>query len=323
MKISNPGYSSILTHNDLDGIASAALCAEIYQISDVFFSGPASVDRMPVTSATIVCDLPYPKECGLWFDHHIANGEELKLRGVNSAELPGKLEEKPSCLHVIYDYFKSQTSIDHWEPFVNAVDKLDGFQYRSVEEWREKTPEKILDACIKSDYNDKNLLRELVKRLQSGNYQSTARDTDIRAKAEAYFKSESSQQDLIRKNGRYLDDCNEIAIINLTDAKKPVTLQKNLAFIHFTEASAVLEVRCLYESGRKTNHLNFSMSLGFVPPAVKKKKDIGEIMRKIGIGSGHPGAASGQVRCGSKAARQEAEIRVLGQIQEFWKEQTV
>ena len=80
-------YNRIVTHSDFDGIVSAAICAYIFNINRFYFTGPRIIQeaRVSVTQNDIVCDLPYPLECGLWFDHHEGNIEDVRFRGIGQS----------------------------------------------------------------------------------------------------------------------------------------------------------------------------------------------------------------------------------------------
>jgi hypothetical protein len=47
-------------------------------------------------------------------------------------------------------------------------------------------------------------------------------------------------------------------------------------------------------------------------------KNIGEIMRTLNIGDGHPGAAAGTVRCRSKLEMLKKKKEILNQIFRLW-----
>jgi len=50
-------------------------------------------------------------------------------------------------------------------------------------------------------------------------------------------------------------------------------------------------------------------------------KNIGEIMRALNIGDGHPGAAAGTIRCRSKQEMLRKKKEILNQIFELWSSQ--
>ena len=65
-------YEKIITHGDFDGVVSAAICSYALRVDKVMFAGPSTITKslISISDRDIVCDLPYPLECGLWFDHN-------------------------------------------------------------------------------------------------------------------------------------------------------------------------------------------------------------------------------------------------------------
>ena len=84
-------------------------------------------------------------------------------------------------------------------------------------------------------------------------------------------------------------------------------------------ALAVLMVGNQFQGGRKTTVLTLSMSLSFLMNAREHHKDIGEIMRELNIGDGHPGAAGGRIDCRGKDEMQKVKKETIEKIIELWK----
>jgi len=83
-----------------------------------------------------------------------------------------------------------------------------------------------------------------------------------------------------------------------------------------------LEVYNLMDHQRvKSNHLGFSMSLSINGNRKDQNKNIGEIMRTLNIGDGHPGAAAGTLRCRSKQEMLKKKKELLEQIFRLWSSQ--
>jgi hypothetical protein len=82
-----------------------------------------------------------------------------------------------------------------------------------------------------------------------------------------------------------------------------------------------LEVYSLLEQGVKSNHLGVSMSLSIKANRQKGRKNVGEIMRILNIGDGHPGAAAGTVRCKSKQEMLRRKKEILNRIFKLWSSQ--
>jgi hypothetical protein len=70
--------------------------------------------------------------------------------------------------------------------------------------------------------------------------------------------------------------------------------------------------------GVKSNHLGLSMSLSINGNKKDQNKNIGEIMRTLNMGDGHPGAAAGTVRCRSKQEMLKKKKELLEQISRIW-----
>ncbi len=316
-------YNAIVTHFDLDGVASAALCSLFYDINKITFAGPSNMDRHSYDEQTLVTDLPhpYPKECGFWFDHHMANIGDLTAMGVDHATLPGVIEEKPSCLRVIYDHFSKEYEIEDFAPFVDELDVIDGFLFKDYDHWMEVTPAKNLDHAIKFDYNDFTFMRKLVHQLRDEDYTEVAKDPEVVRRAETFRRQELEQLPMIEKVASPLDEKGDLILLDLTGLRNPPKMEKNLAYNFFPEGKSVITVRSMYQRGQKTNGLSFSMSLGFVEQEIKDKIDIGKMMRELEIGSGHPGAAAGRFDCKSKTEREKRQKEVLDGVLRMWNEQ--
>lgn len=318
MKVPEPRYTSIISHNDLDGVASAALLSYIFDVDRIVFTGPTQVDRQVVDEQTIICDLPYPRACGLWFDHHVSNRQSLALRGIDADQIPGELTDKPSCLRVIYEHFLPEYDLEDWEPFVREVDVMDGFLYKSVKEYKKATPGRDIECACKHAAQERTFLFDLAMMLRDQDYREVAKSEMVRERAQQFRNNEQSMVNIIRKNATFLGPSKEIIVIDFTGHQKPPSIVKSLSFTVFPKSMAVIEARCQYEHGMKTNDLYLSMSLGLVGKKVKAVKDVGEIMRRMNIGDGHPGAAAGLIRCSGKAAREKALQEALQRVQEIW-----
>ena len=323
-------YNSIITHNDFDGVVSAVICSYIFKISLVKFTGPSTIARSQITITTgdIVCDLPYPLECGLWFDHHAGNLQELQYRNIDPTAIDGKFELKPSCARVIFDYFKENKQLpDYFEPLVAEADIIDAFDYKSIEDWRKETPGKIIDATTKIKYESSraknSYLKQLVYWLRDKPLNEVAQFSEIQEKYQSFREEEKSILKIIEQNASYLpgDKNQEIIVIDLTSFKRRPHIIKNLAYLLFSKSLAVIEIQSLFNYGTKSNDISFSMSLSLNLSSQEHNKDVGEIMRELNIGDGHAGAASGTVYCSSKSEMLKQKDNILKQVFKIWQGQ--
>ena len=138
-----------------------------------------------------------------------------------------------------------------------------------------------------------------------------------------YLNEEKEMLKIIEQNSYFLpqDSQKEIIILDFTNFNRPGYVIKNLAYLLYPEALAVLEVKNLFSRGIKSNDLSFSLSLSLNLNHKEHAKEVGEIMRELNIGDGHKGAAAGKVICASKNEMLKQKQYMLDRIFEIWQEQ--
>jgi oligoribonuclease NrnB/cAMP/cGMP phosphodiesterase (DHH superfamily) len=325
------GYEKIVTHNDFDGVISASLCSWALKIQKVIFAGPLAIARsqITITEKDVVCDLPYPLQCGLWFDHHEGNLQELTLRKIDPKSIPGRFDLRPSCSRVVYEYFSEGEEFPPY--FLEAVEEadiIDSFSYPSIEDWRRETPGRVIDLTLKvlfqSAEDQASYMRNLVQQLRDHSTEEVSRLDFVQKRLKQYRDEEGRMLRIIRDVSCFneADEKKEVVLIDLTSYQRRPHLIKNLAFLAHPEALGVLEVYNLTDhQGVKSNHLGLSMSLSINGNRKDQSKNIGEIMRTLNIGDGHPGAAAGTLHCRSKQEMLKKKKELLNQIFKLWSSQ--
>jgi oligoribonuclease NrnB/cAMP/cGMP phosphodiesterase (DHH superfamily) len=322
------GYEKIVTHNDFDGIVSASLCSWVLKIQKVIFTGPLTITRsqITITEKDVVCDLPYPLQCGLWFDHHEGNLQELTLRKIDAQSIPGRFDLKPSCSRVVYEYFSEREELpSYFSKAVEEADVIDSFSYSSIEDWRKETPGRVIDSTLKVPFpsaeDQTSYMRNLVQQLRDRSIEEVSHLDVVQKWLKKYREEEGRMLRMIRDASYFTeqDEKKEVVVIDLTPYQRRPQLIKNLAFLIYPEALGVLEVYNLMDHQKvKSNHLGFSMSLSINGNRPDQSKNIGEIMRTLNIGDGHPGAAAGTLHCRSKQEMLKKKKEVLNQIFKLW-----
>jgi oligoribonuclease NrnB/cAMP/cGMP phosphodiesterase (DHH superfamily) len=323
-------YEKIVTHNDFDGIISASLCAWALKIERILFAGPLTINKsqITITERDVVCDLPFPLQCGLWFDHHEGNLQELEYRRIDPKSIPGRFDLKPSCSRVVYEYFTEQIGLPSY--FLQAVEEadiIDGFSYSSIEDWRKETPGKMIDLTLKNRFSSAEdqaaYMRNLVQQLRDRPIEEVSSLSFVQKQLTQYREEEGRMLRIIQDSSFFLeqDEQKEVVVIDLTQHRRRPHLIKNLAFLLYPEALGVLEIYNLTDQGVKSNNLGVSMSLSINGNRQNQTKNISEIMRSLNIGDGHPGAAAGTVRCSSKQEMLKKKKEILSQILKIWASQ--
>jgi hypothetical protein len=323
-------YEKIVTHNDFDGIVSASICAWVLKVERLVFAGPLTITKsqITITERDVVCDLPYPLHCGLWFDHHEGNRQELEYRGIDPKSIPGRFDLKPSCSRVVYEYFSEETKLPSYflKP-VEEADIIDSFSYSSIEDWRKETPGKVIDSTLKVRFpsvEDQTFyMRNLVLQLRDRPIEEVSGLPIVQKQLKQYREEEGQILRIIQDSSFFLeqDKLKEVIVIDLTRHRRRPHLIKNLAFLIYPDTLGVLEIYNLIDQGVKSNNLGISMSLSINGNRPILTKNIGEIMRTLNIGDGHPGAASGTMRCSSKQEMLKKKKEILNQIFKLWSTQ--
>ncbi len=322
-------YERIITHNDFDGIVSAAICSYVLGCERFVFTGPNVIARAEISidSRDVVCDLPYPLECGLWFDHHPGNKEAIKLRGIDPATIPGSFREKRSCARVVYEYFieRGEELPEYFADTVVEADTIDAFNYHSVEEWRTETPGKLVDKSLKAYFpsprEQTQYLKHLTMLMRDTSLVAVLEDREVASNLERHREEERRMIEFIEKSISFLpqDEARELIVLDFTHHKRRPRVIKNLAYLVYPLALGVLNLNPLFRGGRKTNDFSIGMSLSMNMTGRDHGKDIGEIMRSLNIGDGHKGAAAGTIHCDSKDEMLRMKNIILSKIWELWK----
>jgi hypothetical protein len=210
---------------------------------------------------------------------------------------------------------------------VEEADVIDSFSYASLEEWREETPGKVIDLTLKvhfpSPEDQAAYMRNVVQQLRDRPLEEVSGLPFVQKRLKQYLEEEERMRRIIEHSSSFLeqDGSKELIVIDLTPYQRRPHLIKNLAFLIYPQALGVLEVYNLLDRGVKSNHLGFSMSLSINGNRKGHGKNIGEIMRTLNIGDGHPGAASGTARCNSKQEMLKKKKEMLNQIFKLWSSQ--
>jgi hypothetical protein len=164
-------------------------------------------------------------------------------------------------------------------------------------------------------------MRNLVQQLRDRSIEEVSGLDFVQKRLRQYREEEGRMLRIIRDASYFIeqDEKEEVVVIDMTSYQRRPHLIKNLAFLIYPEALGVLEVYNLTDhQGVKSNHIGVSMSLSINGNRQGQNKNVGEIMRTLNIGDGHPGAAAGTVHCRSKQEMLNKKRELLNQIFKLW-----
>src|SRR4030042_1257924 len=218
-------YEKIITHNDFDGIVSASLCSWVLKVERILFAGPLTIakSQITITMKDVVCDLPYPLQCGLWFDHHEGNVQELEYRKIDPRSIPGRFGLKLSCSRVVFEYFSEHNELlPHFVQAVDEAEIIDGFTYSSTEDWRRETPGKIIDLTLKVHFpsaeDQASHMRNLVRELRDHPIGEVSQLDFVQRRLKQYREEEGRMLKIIRDSSYFIeqDEKREVVVIDIT-----------------------------------------------------------------------------------------------------------
>ncbi len=319
----------IYTHTDFDGVVSASLASIATGIDLIRFITPNRIWYQHFTGEEIVCDLPCPWKCRLWFDHHESNLKEMIARGVNVGAIPGKFEETPSCAQLVFDYFKNEVRFpEYFNSLVIETNKIDSMDFQSIDEWMEETPAKILWHTTYFLHNEdyKTFVRYLIflsKKLRKTSPEELIKLPEVKKRYFDFKKFREYSLDIIKKLAFFHPEDKEkdIVILDTTQSKFGLKLEKNMAYVLFPQASAVLLINSIFKNSQKSTALKFSIGVNFTKKDILNKMDTAYIFEKLKIGGGHRSASGGVLDTGSKNEKEKLKEKYIKEIIKLWYEQ--
>jgi len=242
-----------------------------------------------------VVNLPYIKDCGMWFDHHISESARMPT------EFKGRFEVAPSCARVIYNHFEKT----HGEKFaryaemLEACDRLDSAQLE-LEDVEDPQGWILLGLTLdpRSGLGPEfqKYFRWLAEYIKEVTLDKMMRHAEVAKRTERVQEEQEDFKILLAKHARSEGN---VIIVDFRGVKEKPVGNRFLSFMMFRDAN--VEVRLI--DGHK----------GIVVAAVGHsifnrtcKVNVGEMLSKYG-GGGHKGAGTAQL----DPATAEAQIKEI------------
>ena len=125
----------LLTRSDFDGLVCAAILKRLRIVNEICYVHPKDVqdNKIKTTKNDVIANLPYVKDCKMWFDHHSSEIERLKLKG----KIDGSIEPVDSAARVVFNYFKARKPysqiVQKFEKLVNIADIVDSAKFTKTD----------------------------------------------------------------------------------------------------------------------------------------------------------------------------------------------
>ncbi|CAN2049646.1 Exopolyphosphatase [Candidatus Magnetomoraceae bacterium gMMP-13] len=269
----------IVTRPDFDGVVCAVLLYEVEDITEpVKWVEPSEMQKGEVNIRTgdIIANLPYRKDCSLWFDHHFTNK--------NIKNFKGAFKIAPSAAGLVYEYYKDKLKNDYKE-LIKQTDKIDSADLSLDEVMRpEKYPYILLSMTVSNrDESDKVYWNKLVDLLRKVTITKVLEDLEVKQRCDEVIKENQEYLDYLKK---YTKLKGNIAITDFRSLDKAPSGNRFLVYSLFPESIVHIKIRYYYEDREK-----LIVSVGHSIFNKKCKVNVGLMLSNF-EGGGHKGAGA-------------------------------
>ena len=294
---------NIVTRSDFDGLCSAMLLKQVEIIDEVRFAHPRDVQQgdFMITPADIIVNLPYHRDCGMWFDHHSSE----KSRDDLPPAFEGRCEMAPSAARVVANYYKSPR-FDCYKELLAAVDKVDSAdltvqEVANAEGW-------ILLGFIMDprtglgkfhDYamSNRELMYKMIEVMATHRADEILKMYDVRQRVDRYNEEQDKALEILREKSKLDGNC---IVTDMRGAEVLPTGNRFLIYTLYPDAN----INVYIQDGRGGE--NVAVAIGHSIFNDRCRVNVGRLLSKYG-GGGHKGAGG----CTLDAADADRKIREL------------
>lgn len=270
----------IITRPDFDGITCCILLSVMEKIDSILFIEPSQLfrDSLVVTSNDIIANLPFHKDCGLWFDHHISNTPPV------DTIYSGLFSIDPSAARTIYKYYNN-TKLDSYLELLSATDKVDSANL-TLDEVRFPKDYILLSLTIDPRSNFSNTdeyYHLLISLLKKEPIETVMNNPEVKLRCDRILKEQSLfesvlNQTSVKNRNVVFTDLRNVPVI-------PVG-SRFLIYTLFTDCNSSVKV---FRISKPENYVCISIAHSIFNKT--QKANVGEICASYG-GGGHFGAGS-------------------------------
>ncbi len=282
----------LVTRSDFDGLACGALLKEAGLIDTFQFAHPKDLQAglVEVTSNDILANVPYVPGCGMWFDHHTSEGERL-----GAISYRGMSRVAPSCARVIYDFLGGASRFpEHWDPMMEAVDKVDSANLTRVEieaptDWiligYIMDPRTGLGRFREFRISNYQLMMDMIEYCRTMTAAEILRISDVKERADLYFEQDNLFKNMLKRCSRQVG---EVIIIDFRDEDNIYAGNRFLVYTMYPEAKVSIHVTW----GKDRQNVSLAMGNSILNRG--SRANLGSIALHFG-GGGHETVATCQV----------------------------
>lgn len=286
----------IVTRPDLDGMVCALLLREVFGKNiPVLWTEPGEIDRdqVNIKEGDAIANLPFQKNCFLWFDHHQTN----KIEG----DFNGKFEMAPSAAGIIFDFYKDRIDSKFTE-LVSETNRIDSGMLNESEILDPMlSPYFMLSITIKSGRkSDSPYWDHILKLLSRMGIEKLLKDKDVAQRIEIELKESKRYRSFLNEHTTVKTG---VSVTDFRGIFPPPSGNRFLVFSLFPESNVNVKIR------NGSDRDSIIVSVGHSIFKRECKVHCGNLMLQYG-GGGHFGAGS----CSFPYERSETKLKNIIEV---------
>ncbi len=271
----------IVTNSDLDAITSCVLLKCVEPVGAIKFIDLDELRKGWKAEPTdIAVNIPYIEGCGLWFDHHDSNVQNIKFAG--------RHERAPSAARVIYNHYAPTRAavFARHEELLRETDKVDSAAFTRDDILNPRryvlishliSSQPVLDGTV-----EENLL--LVRLFEEGPAEHALAHPAFAAPAKVFLENlEASKAAILRRMNR---DCNILVMDqrSLDERERDLCNNKFLPYVLFEDADILVRIKPM-----DPTRTILTVGFNIFSTDARLRTHIGHFLKQFG-GGGHPKA---------------------------------
>jgi Uncharacterised protein family (UPF0160) len=230
----------IVTRADFDGVVCAVILFESEDIKmPVKWVEPSEIQKglVDIRKGDIMANLPYNKNCSMWFDHHYSNKIDHTFEGL--------FEIAPSAAGLVYKYYKHKLKKDYDE-LIRETDRIDSADL-SMDEvmFPEKYPYVLLSMTINGNRReDETYWNRMVELLRKYDIHTTIKDAEVEAHCREVVEENREYKDSLLKHTALKE---HVAITDFRSLGRAPSGNRFLVYSLFSKANVNVKIR--YDNG--------------------------------------------------------------------------
>ncbi len=277
-------FKRIIAHTDFDGLISALILRQLFDIDYVRFSEPWVINQklFPVYDSDIIVDLPPHENCGLWLDHHSTN---KNLIGKISLKAFAFDETKKSCPSLIKEVFGEAANLNKFAELIKSADKIDSASFTYEELLNPDDAGKISISLNTFDKRKDDEFRlYLLNLLSFKSIHEVVKDKNVKNRIEIKLKDRREWRKKIKDKVKKI---NKVLLIDLTDETDfPFGNKLELSFMYPEQKYFLI----IEKTKNDPNLLKISLGRTILNPP-KPSVHLGNLAAELCNGGGHEAAA--------------------------------